>query len=214
MNQNEFDEWLSEAAAEVRTPPETPREEIWASIQSARGENDLQRRRDRRRRMRWIEWGVGIAALLLIGIGLGRYSVRPNAATPAVTPAVASAERSSNAYRLVTAQHLSQAEALLTLTRSASEAGDLDDQTIAWAKDLLSTTRLLLDSPDGDDPRLRALLQDLELVLAEITQLHSVAGAPGAADEELNLVKKSIEHVDVLPRLRTAIPAGAVAAAS
>ena len=37
---------------------------------------------------------------------------------------------------------------------------------------------------------------------------------PEAADEELNLVKKSIEHVDVLPRLRTAIPAGAAAAAS
>lgn len=211
MNQSEFDEWLSEAAAEVRVPPETPREEIWAGIQAARGEDELLRRRDRRR-LRWMEWGVGIAALLLIGIGLGRYSVRPEPAAPA--PEAASSEGSSTAYRLVTAQHLSQAEALLTLTRSASEADDLDAQTIAWAKDLLSTTRLLLDSPDGNDPRLRALLQDLELVLAEITQLRSAPASGAAADEELNLVKKSIEHVDVLPRLRTAIPAGAVAAAS
>lgn len=208
MNQSEFDEWLIETAAEVRVPPETPREAIWAGIQAERGEDELQRRRGRRR-PRWIEWGVGIAALLLIGIGLGRYSVRPDPAAPA--PVAASEGGASTAYRVVTAQHLSQAEALLTLTRSASGADDLDGQTIAWAKDLLSTTRLLLDSPDGDDPRLRALLQDLELVLAEITQLRSAPGQ-GAADEELNLVKKSIEHVDVLPRLRTAIPAGAAAA--
>jgi hypothetical protein len=211
VNQSEFDEWLIETAADVRVPPETPREEIWAGLQAARGEDELQRRRGRRR-LRWIEWGVGIAALLLIGIGLGRYSVRPNPA--ALAPVAANPEGASTAYRVVTAQHLSQAEALLTLTRRASEADDLDAQTIAWAKDLLSTTRLLLDSPDGNDPRLRALLQDLELVLAEITQLRSAPSSGAAADEELNLVKKSIEHVDVLPRLRTAIPAGAVAAAS
>ena len=217
MNQNDFDEWLVSAAAELRVPPQTPRDAIWEGIQSMRRADELQSRRGRSRLMRWIGWGVGIAALLLVGIGLGGYSIGVDAGQQMAAvraPAPARAAPSAMAYRMVTAQHLSQAEALLTLTRSAGEARDLDQQTIVWAKDLLSTTRLLLDSPGADDPRLRALLQDLELVLAEITQLRSGAGSNGEADEELNLVKKSMEHVDVLPRLRTAIPAGAVTVAS
>lgn len=216
MNEREFDEWLIEAAAEVREPPPTPREEIWEGIRAARETDELMKRWARMRRVRGVGWGIGIAALLMVGVGLGRYSTAiSRSGTVAAEPLPAmDAQPSAAAYRLVTAQHLTQAEALLTYTRGATDAAELDQQTIARAKDLLSTTRLLLDSPGARDPRLRALLQDLELVLAEITQLRSGAGAQGEANEELNLVKKSMEHIDVLPRLRTAIPAGAALSAS
>jgi hypothetical protein len=79
----------------------------------------------------------------------------------------------------------------------------MNAQFADWAKGLLSNTRLLLDSPAGDDPRRAKLLQDLELVLAQIVQLE-----PNARAEERQLIEGSIEQGHVMTRLRTAIPAG------
>jgi hypothetical protein len=53
------------------------------------------------------------------------------------------------------------------------------------------------------DPRTRLLLEDLELVLAEIAQL-----SPRSRAEDLELIREGIEQGDVMPRLRTAVPAG------
>lgn len=195
-----IDEALRRMALEFNAPPPTPREEIWAGIEAKRG-NDLEeyRRRKAGGRIRWL---VGIAAVLLVGIGLGRWSVPVPGGQPSL--AAARAESSALAYEIATTQHLSQAEALLTLARSATE-DRLDVQTIAWAGDLLTTTRLLLDA-QGTDPRLRVLLQDLELLLAEITHLGGRPLDSPTAKEELDLVKESIEQGSVLPRLRTAAP--------
>jgi hypothetical protein len=49
-----------------------------------------------------------------------------------------------------------------------------------WARDLLTTTRLLLDSPAGADPARRELLETLELVLVQIARLPR-ADSPGSA---------------------------------
>ena len=76
-------------------------------------------------------------------------------------------------------------------------------QFAGWARGLLSNTRLLLDSPAGDDPRRAKLLQDLELVLAQIVQL-----SPNAAAQERDLIQGSISNGHVMTRLRSAIPAG------
>lgn len=211
MNEQMHDEVLRQLARDATNPPPTPREEIWAAIQERRG-GELGRRRRMRLWQGRLGWAVGIAAALLIGVGLGRWSMRPGAPAPVVATAAAP-EASGLAYRVNANQHLSQAEALLTLTRSTRGAEELDAQAIAWAGDLLTTTRLLLDSPAADDPALRALLEDLELVLAGITHLRT-GGAPARSQEELDLVKESIEQGGVLPRLRTAIPSGVPAAAA
>ncbi len=79
----------------------------------------------------------------------------------------------------------------------------MDAQFAGWAKGLLSNTRLLLDSPAGDDPRRAKLLQDLELVLAQIVQL-----SPNAAATDRELIQGSIQNGHVMTRLRSAIPAG------
>jgi hypothetical protein len=63
---------------------------------------------------------------------------------------------------------------------------------------------LLLDSPAAVDRRTRLLLEDLELVLAGIAQL-----SPRSRAEDLELIREGIEGGDVMPRLRTAVPAGA-----
>ena len=60
---------------------------------------------------------------------------------------------------------MTEAEAMLTVFKTDLNQGRMDAQISAWGKDLLSNTRLLLDSPAAQDPVRRKLLQDLELVL-------------------------------------------------
>lgn len=111
---------------------------------------------------------------------------------------------SSNIYQFATVRHLADAEAMLTSFSLGSRDASTNAQFAEWAKGLLSNTRLLLDSPAGDDPRRAKLLQDLELVLAQIVQL-----SPNAAAEDRELIQGSIQQGHVMTRLRTAIPAGA-----
>ncbi|MEO8579165.1 MAG: hypothetical protein ABI469_02875 [Gemmatimonadales bacterium] len=115
-----------------------------------------------------------------------------------------SAGTPSAAYQLTAVRHLSEAEALLTSFRARSTADQqMDAQLGAWARQLLSNTRLLLDSPVANDPRRRPLLEDLELVLVQIVQL-----SPGSTPQDRDLIEKSLQHDHVMTRLRTAIPAG------
>jgi hypothetical protein len=115
----------------------------------------------------------------------------------------------SSMYRLAAAQTLGQAELLLTSFRAdARQRGVVDPQLAQWAGDVLSSTRLLIDSPAGRDPKLRPLLEDLELVLVQIVQLRA---APDARPGDAELVDHALQERDILPRLRTAVPAGASA---
>ena len=75
------------------------------------------------------------------------------------------------AYRLTTLEHLGQSEAFLTLFRASVRTGGQERLASATARQLLATNRLLLDSPAATDRKTRVLLEDLELVLAEIAQL-------------------------------------------
>ena len=116
----------------------------------------------------------------------------------------APANSSSSAYQLTAVRHLSEAEALLTSFRTRSSADQqMDAQLGSWARELLSNTRLLLDSPVANDPQRRPLLEDLELVLVQIVQL-----SPGSTPQDRELIEKTLQHDHVMTRLRTAIPAG------
>ena len=111
----------------------------------------------------------------------------------------------TSAYQIAAIHHLSDAEALLTSFRTRSAADQqMDAQLASWARDLLSNTRLLLDSPVASDPQRRPLLEDLELVLVQIVQL-----SPGSTQQDRELIEKTLQQDHVLTRLRTAIPAGA-----
>ncbi len=213
-----FDDLLRDSAREYNDPPETPREDLWQRIVAAReGEKAGPKEKTEKlvlpfRRLRDIRpnrpltWAAGIAAVLALGIGLGRMTVH-QPATVAITgpaPASAAATRVSGvAYRVATTEHLSQSEAFLTLFRAS--VGDKGNERLAsaTARQLLATNRLLLDSPAADDARTRLLLQDLELVLAEIAQL-----SPQPRSRDLELIKEGLEQGGVLSRLRIAVPAG------
>jgi hypothetical protein len=126
--------------------------------------------------------------------------VNPNRYASA--PGNQGAPLNSNVYQVAMVRHLADADALLSSFSLGSRDAAMNAQFAGWAKGLLSNTRLLLDSPAGDDPRRAKLLQDLELVLAQIVQL-----APDARAEDRQLIEGSILEGHVMTRLRTAIPA-------
>jgi hypothetical protein len=119
----------------------------------------------------------------------------------------------SRLYRLAAVQTLTQAEALLTSYR-ATDLATRDPaaarQLGGWGREVLSSTRLLIDSPAGADPQLRPLLNDLELVLVQIVRL---SGAPLDASDRA-LIDGALRDRDLLPRIRTVVPAGAAATTS
>lgn len=205
----QLDPELARLASDYREPPETPRELMWRRVEQAR----------RTRRLpAWRRYSapIGVAALIALGVAIGRGSaphVTPAPPLPAgpriaagpTSPAGSqpSGEANNIAYRVAATQYLGQSEAFLTLFRASVERGQSDALASATARQLLATNRLLLDSPAGRDPRMHALLQDLELVLAQIAQL-----SPSHGSDELHYITDDMERGAVLTRIRTAVPAG------
>jgi hypothetical protein len=205
LDDEELDERLKQAARQYHEPPDPPREAMWQAIQRARRARTEPRPvRVLAFARRWMVWAAAAAAVLAIGIGIGRWTTpRAPAGTPEIAQRPEPARGRSAAYGLATMEHLSQAEAFLTLFRASVRAGGDDRLASATARELLASNRLLLDSPAGQDRRTRLLLQDLELVLAEIAQLSN-----RPAERELDLIREGMERGAVLSRLRTAVPAG------
>jgi len=212
MLDDRSDDLLRDAAQEYNQPPETPRNAMWERIiaqreaeKAEKAENGIRPLRPPRH-FRLLAWAAGIAAVLALGIGLGRLSTDtiPPVAAPAPVATETTPRVSTTAYQLATTEHLSQSEAFLTLFRASlpSNAGN-ERLAAATARQLLATNRLLLDSPAANDGRTRLLLQDLELVLAEIAQL-----SPQSRSHDLDLITEGLERGGVMSRLRTAVPSG------
>lgn len=209
-----LDDQLRSAARAYHQPPATPREEMWAVIQADRragghaGGTDAERaRRIRRfsfRSYRPVAWAAGIAAILALGIGLGRWTAEQAGSPGPITAGIQISRPNATAYHLAATEHLSQSEAFLTLFRASARGGGDERLASGAARQLLATNRLLLDSPAARDARMRLLLQDLELVLAQIAQLSA-----NPRDRDLDFITEGLEEGGVLSRLRTAVPAGA-----
>ncbi len=131
------------------------------------------------------------------------------AATPptevAVDASATAAERRALAARYATTAHLGRAETLLTAFRADRADGGQTGELAGWARELLGETRLLLDLPVSRAPRERALLEELELVLAQIARL-----GPEAPAFERDLVAEGLERQGTLPRLRASGPGASV----
>jgi len=209
--EHELDDRVRALARQYHQPPETPRDAMWARIAARRGGAESLRPPAetaevrvlplRRRAMRMMAWVTGVAATLAVGIGIGRLSGAGGGEStgfPSLAGGAAATEPSM-ALQVATSQHLSRAEAFLTGFRSQSPDSGFTGQ----ARDLLTSTRLLLDTRVVRDARTQALLQDLELILVQIVQLR-----PGDRPAERELITDGLEQRQVLPRLRTEVPAG------
>jgi len=209
MDENRFDDVMRNLPREFKVPPEPPMEDMWRVIEYAHFDAPASRGTPTRGFSRGIPW-LAAAATLLIGIAIGRYLPRnPGDVTPppssaiASSPTAATADTSAvaDAYRYQTNRYLGQAAALL-ISLPAREANVRADATFAnKATDLLVTTRLLIDSPAANqDPKLRSLLEDLELVLVQIARLRTERNRG-----DLDLIHQAVEQGDVLSRLNSAV---------
>jgi hypothetical protein len=196
-----FDQWLKDAAQGYHSPLPTPREEMWKRIVAER-----RRRSEHVIELRpWMRWGLAAAAVLAIGIGIGRWSAHPPTPANGISVAANDAANPDFAYQVAATQYLSRTEAFLTGFRADLRGGTPNARLASQARDLLNTTRLMLDSPAANDPRLRALLEDLELVLVQISQLQA-----GRDVHDTDVITQGMDQSNVLPKLRSAIPAGPV----
>ena len=286
MNDHELDDQMRHLAQSYHEPPATPRDAMWARIESARAGTSVVAI-GRARRLSWLRMGAGIAAVLVVGIGIGRLtgeigrspatrtasadsvpanessrgrtvSVVASTARPAPAaiagPAQPADEGATNpvratrddrirslrasraadrraltssgaprgaggvagdgsemsAYHLAVVEHMARAEVLLTSFLAESRTSRTDMRTVqqfaSLSRDLLKTTRLLLATHATDDPALTRLLEDLELVLMQISQY----GSEGRRSD-LDAINQSLDRRNVLPKLRSTIPAGASA---
>lgn len=220
MKDERLDELMQRARDSYRVPPSADYDALWSRIETEHFDAlkavtpvvadalvlDGAPIRPLRRRG-WLMPAVGIAATLLLGVGIGRFTAPRTAAPPVdvasvgpVTPATEPlASNVAEPLQRLTYEYVARTVALLDslpTARLAQLGGD--PRFVANASQLLSTTRLLLDSPAATDPRLRHLLEDLELVLAQVAGLRT---APRA--EELTFIAEAMNERDVVPRLRT-----------
>jgi hypothetical protein len=220
MTDERFDKLMRDAAETFRRPPEPPIDEMWAEIEARAGFGSntpavpiasITPITATRRGSRIPSW-IGIAATLVIGIGIGRgsTSIGRQAVPTQSAPAVAVVEPSSaiprndpaldRPYEVEASQYLGQTAALLISLPTEAKAGRTDQQFANRASDLLARTRLLIDSPAANDPAMRDLLEDLELVLVQVVRLRS-----NASRTDLDIINRALEQRDVIPRLRTAV---------
>ena len=219
MTHDRFDDLMRDAAETYRRPPEPPLDQMWSAIErevkaSRRGHDDNSGNGGGpsgwRRVAKWLpaSRAIQIAATLVIGIGIGRFSQSSEkraTVTASRAPVVAMSHQNTDTaldvpYQVVTDRYLGQAAALLIALPSEVKAGRADEQFVNRAGSLLTMTRLLLDSPAANDNSMRGLLEDLELVLAQVVRLHNDRGRAA-----LDLINQALEQRDVIPRLRTAV---------
>jgi hypothetical protein len=212
MTDDPFDRLMRDAAQTYNAPPEPPRADaLWAAIDAElsdeiiepptlavlRGNERPRVRQAPPRRTLWASPWLRMAAVLLLGVGIGRASMRvtgtESSTVVAASPDVASPDQG------VTSEYLGQTTALLAELPAELRAARSDSAYLSRADDLLLRTRLLLDSPAAADPTMRSLFDDLEIVLAQVVRLN--------ADRDptrVDLLNQALEQRDVMPRLRDA----------
>lgn len=188
----QLEDLMREVAAEYRPAPEPRVDVMWQRIEA---------RAFRPATRRWWTGPLALAAMLALGLGVGFWAGR-SATGPAAPAATAPADprfqltaSGATPFVGVAGNYLQQMTGLLIAVAEDLRSGQVPGGTVARARDLLSTTRLLLDS-SLDDPRLRDLLEDLELVLVQVVRLRDSGQASDAA-----IITQALDQREVLPRL-------------
>lgn len=203
MQDDHFEPPFLDAARRYHEPPALDveqRERMWAGIEAAVFFGRAPRRYG-------VPPWIGLAAAIVVGIAIGRFTPLDrvlHAARSAPAPRAAAAAAPVRpplpaVYEPTASRYLDQTTALLLSLPAETHAGQPDKQFLARATTLLLTTRLLLDSPAAQDAKLHSLLDDLEVVLAQIVRLQAEQD-----HTDLDLINQALEQRDVLPRLRTA----------
>ncbi len=215
MSEDRRDDWVDLLRDGYHRPGETPRQEMWARIEAHLSPRDakvisLDDRRHPHPRTtgRVLPWAAAAAALIVLGVGIGRVTA-PRAPESAAVPSGTSPGTSAIPLRVATIRHLGRTEGLLAMVQVDGRSGRVDPQVGTWARALLGETRLLLDRTAPTDPGMTTLLEDLELVLIQIVGASELGAADAErAAAELSLTLEAIQQREVVPRIQALMPAG------
>ena len=203
MRDDQLDHLLRDAAQTWNVPPAAPLDALWANIERDAFAAQI---RPVRRAPGWGMVAFAAAASLLIGVVASQLYVRasPGTPSPVATPGTAgvtqmAANPGDPAQRL-TEELLGRTALLLASLPAEGRATGGNPKLAEQAGHLLTTTRLLMDSPVGQQHRMKELLQDLELVLAQVTRLR----APRHG-QDLTIIKEAVEDRELVPRIRSAV---------
>jgi hypothetical protein len=197
MTDDKLNELLDDAKRTWLEPPEPDFQAMWGRVER----ETFGVGRNVKRTPSWVTYSIGLAAALVMGVGLGRVSMKTET-TPtvaAVLPDSASATAAS-AYDKAAAELLGRTVVLLAAFPDEARSAGAGERFSTQAIELLTSTRLLIDSPAASDVRFKNLLEDLELVLAQIAMLQS-----GRTRQEIDLITDAVEERDVVPRIRSAV---------
>lgn len=199
-----LDRLVVSARASYHVPPPPDLDALWRGVEARR-----ERRDTRTIATRW--WrAAGIAAAIVLAFTLGRVSGR---SAGVELPVVASAEHAgasntatapanssaNTPVTTTTSQLLGQTAVLLTALPVDGADPASDRRFAQQAGELLTTTRLLLSSRAAEsDPTLRTLLEDLELMLAQVARLRA-----GETRTERELITEALQQQNLVPRIRT-----------
>jgi hypothetical protein len=202
MTDERLHQLLDDAARTYRVPPDPDFAAIWSDVEREVFDDHPRWRRPWSRSPSWRIFTLAIAASLVMGVSLGRVTARSRPATTAVaaTPADTRAAGLPAGYDRAATELLGRTVMLLTSLPTEGPLGRADAHFTSQASELLTTTRLLLDSPAASDRRFKELLEDLELILAQIARLKTGRGA-----EEMELITDALQERDVVPRIRSAV---------
>ena len=199
-HRDDVDERLARMAREAFEVPQAPKAEMWDAIDDTRRARRGMKHLPRRRKW-WVEV-AGVAAVLLLGVMLGRATLSQSGSSPAEVATEDTGSSAREVFTMAARDHLRDSEQFLVEFRTGIFSGEAQFAS-SDAHDLIATTRLLLDSPASENIEMQELLLDLELVLIQIAQFGEDFG--NAVGEE-DLINEGMEESDVLPRLRLLIP--------
>lgn len=198
MDEKQLDQLLTEASRHWRIPVDPPLDEIWGAVEAEAFDRPVLRRSPG-----WSVVGIAAAAALIIGAVGGSYAGRHNIVPPPnYTTGIAGVRVAATSAGDPNQRAMSEllgSTAVLLAALPDEHATRLDPQISNEGARLLTSTRMLLDSPVASDARLRNLLQDLELVLAQVARLE-----PKHRQNEMQFIQTALDEHDIVPRLRSA----------
>src|SRR3954468_2647748 len=210
MSEDRLDDIINTAADHYNVPPVNPPfDAMWTAIETeafsrefiprSASDEGPGRRRVSLANNPWLR----MAAVLVLGVVIGRYTMRaptmpaPVATTVAAAPAAVNSDAS---YQMSAERYLGQTVTLVAGLPRQLQSGRIDSAYVARASESLTQLRLLMDSPAASNPRLRALFEDLELVLVQVVQMPANGSATDA-----KLIRQAMREKDVMPRLVDAV---------
>jgi hypothetical protein len=204
MSEDRLDKIIDSAAEHYNVPPVNPPfDSMWTAIESeafARVIPGSSEGSARRRSLVNNPW-LRMAAVLVLGVAIGRFSMpAPAAPTAELTATAATPVNVDASYQLSAERYLGQAVTLVAGLPRQLQSGRIDSAYVARASESLTQLRMIMDSPAASNPRLRALFEDLELVLVQVVQMPASGNAI-----ETKMLRQAMLDKDVMPRLVDAV---------